>query len=614
MSKKWNISSSFYKSSNAIYRAFNNLSIMVKIFCGIIFILSIVIMIFSAVWYEYSKSVYENEAIDNAVTLVDNFNMNLEDNIDQVDRIINSFYRNKDTESLISKDTYSDIQDQYRFNNAMDEFFQQVMYLREDLASIFLYVSKDKNYSYFITGKNKLDYFPENEQWYKDTIKANGKTVISIPHQPYQLNSGEAVISYSRALQREGNTPAVVVADFSTKSFEKILEKTKLNKKAFIFFSRDDGRILYENKPLFEGDYLDIGIIKKFAGSSSGKEITTISKVKYLVTYNTSVVTGWKILLITPYSELVKDTRKLIMVCLLLSFISLVVTGFISYGFARMIYHPIKNLQTGMTEVKNGNFNFQLETDSYDELGQLVIGFNSMISTIRILIFEKYKEKIARKDAEYKYLQAQINPHFMYNTLQTIKGMAVVYKVPDISNVAKALAKMLRYSLDGNRKTVAIRNEVENMICFMEIQKKRFKDLVNYEIEIDEGVFSCSIIKLILQPIAENSITHGIEKKGSKGIIKVTGYFKGENICIEILDNGEGMTAEELELLLNNINSSDENEVDTSSNNNNIGLKNINQRLKLVYGQEYGLRIESIKGEWTSVKIEIPIDKIDEVQ
>jgi len=614
MRKKLNIPVSTHKKTNVIYNAFNNLSILVKIFSGIILILSIVIMIFIYMWYEYSKSVYENEAIDNSVTLVDNFNVNLEDNISQVNRIITSFYRNKDTESLISSNTFSDIQDQYKFIISMNNFFQQLMYLRDDIESIFLYVSKDKNYSFSLFGNTKPDYFPENEQWYKDTINANGKTVISVPHLSYQLSSGVEVISFSRSLQREGDTPAVIVIDFSTKSFEQMIKKTKLNNEAFVFFSNENGKILYKNKPLFEGAYLDSEIVEKFSGSNSGEAIVTISNVKYLLTFNTSNVTGWKILLFTPYSELVKDNNMLVIISLLLGFISLLVTGFISYAFARMIYRPIKSLQSGMKEVKNGNFDFNLETNSYDELGQLVIYFNSMISTIKTLIFEKYQEKIARKDAEYKYLQSQINPHFIYNTLQTIKGMAVVYKVPDISNAAKALANLLRYSLEGNRKTVSIQKEVENMICYIEIQKIRFKDLINYVIEIDEEVISCSIIKIILQPIVENAITHGIEKKGNKGIIKVTGSIREDRICIEISDNGEGMTAEELEELVNKINCTDENDIDIYKTNNSIGLRNINQRLKLVYGQEYGIRIESLKGEWTNVKIEIPIARIEGVQ
>lgn len=603
----------------------SNLSIFNKIFYGIILIVFIIITISSTISYIYLHYVYENEAMNTAVRLVNNINTGFQENLDQIDRIIMSIYAdtggtasNISMEDVLSTMDYSGLRDEYTALRATKDFFQRLIFLRKDFNSIYIYVSKNKTFSYGVNGNNKLDYNPIEEKWFTETVIANGKTVISVPHIPYQLNYDKEVISFSRLLKsvsKVGKEPdTVILIDLKLDSINNIVDKVNLGKTTGVLFLDNTGKIIYDRNTQYVQKNLDKDIINRVLKDYDGKFTARISDKKFLVAFNTSEVTGWKLLTLTPYSEVAKDNKKLVLFSLLLMLLALVITTFISYGFSRTVVKPIKRLQKGMSKVKEGNFDIQLENPSNDELGQLVLSFNSMIFTIKTLIVEKYEERIARNNAEFKYLQAQINPHFIYNTLQTISSMAVVKKVPEISSVSKGLAKILRYSVNTKSRIITIREELENLICYLDIQKLRFKDFLNYEINIEDEVYAFGIIKLVLQPIVENAITHGIEPKGENGLVKITAKCIEGYIDITISDNGTGMTQNEVEQLMSDINSMDEKETKISPlrDNNNIGLRNINSRIKLIYGQDYGLGVESLKGEWTSITVKIPARRLIE--
>jgi two-component system sensor histidine kinase YesM len=202
-----------------------------------------------------------------------------------------------------------------------------------------------------------------------------------------------------------------------------------------------------------------------------------------------------------------------------------------------------------------------------------------------------------------------MNPHFIHNTLQMISGMAVVNKVPEINSVTKSLGKMIRYSINMSSSTVSIQDEIENVTHYLEIQKLRFREFFNYEIYVEEDVFQYEIIKLTLQPIVENAIIHGIEPKGESGRVRISGQCINDLITIEILDNGVGLTVDEVARLFQVIDNQEEMEqlpALSETTHNSIGLRNINQRIKLIFGPEYGLTIDSVKNEWTRVIVKIP--------
>jgi two-component system sensor histidine kinase YesM len=254
-----------------------------------------------------------------------------------------------------------------------------------------------------------------------------------------------------------------------------------------------------------------------------------------------------------------------------------------------------------MKLIEKGDFKVKIKYSSKDEIGKLARTFNSMARKMNNLINEVYFDKLKQKDLEVQMLQNQINPHFLYNTLESIHMMAKINKDAETSRMAVALGKILRYSINRNQERVTVREEIEHLKDYIMLQKVRFEDIFDIEVNVDESLNEKNIIKLILQPIVENAVYHGMDSVESGGKIEIIGYEKENNIIFEVIDNGIGMDEKLVEKMNNYINDLD----DTMKS---IGLKNVNKRIQLHYGSEYGVKVFSKQGIGTRVQVTIPLN------
>ena len=223
-----------------------------------------------------------------------------------------------------------------------------------------------------------------------------------------------------------------------------------------------------------------------------------------------------------------------------------------------------------------------------------------MVKRINNLVQQQYQAGRDIKNAELKALQAQINPHFLYNTLDLINWKAIDKNVPEITEITHALAKFYKLSLNQGKDVVTLRDEINHISTYVQIQNLRFDEKIGFCISIPEDLYQYGILKLLLQPIVENAIIHGIlPKKGEnyKGIIEITGSIDKEDLVLNIRDNGVGITKEKIKSIFNNTN---------VRNKNGYGIKNINDRIKLYYGEKYGLTYQSCEEMGTTVTIYIP--------
>jgi len=600
-----------------------NLSIIKKMFYGISLIVIIITISSGYISYSFAHKIYIKRVFENASMLVQELNRSLEKDIGQIERIITSIYAdtkliNRDYLSMkriISSKNYSSLTEQYRSLLVANDFFNQLLYLREDFLNVYIYISKEKVFSYSVNGKNLLDYDPTVDDWYRKTVAANGKTLIFPPHKPFQLNDKSDVISFSKLLKNIDNTDrdpyGVILIDLSLRRIEQAIENSSFEKPARVLFFDKDNSIIYSQNLLYSKEDIEDLVNNKINGADEGKFITTISDEKYLIAYKTSIISGWKLLIVTPYRKIVKEWRDIFFIYIFLTIVAIFISAVISYIFSRSLYKPISAILKGIAKVEKGDFHSIIEYESKDELGQLANSFNSMVVKTRTLILERYEEKLARTDAEFKYLQAQINPHFIYNTLQIISSMAIVHKIPEINDISKDLARIMRYGIPSNSGVVSVKDEITNVSSYLDIQKIRFKDFFNYTITLSEEVYEYSIVKLILQPIVENSIIHGLNMRESGGIVKISVEIVNGLLFIEIWDNGIGISQVDLNTIMVHINESEEpvdNHRDRNSHNH-VGLRNINRRIKILYGEESTFEIESIKEQWTNVKLVIPAVK-----
>ncbi|QYR20589.1 sensor histidine kinase [Paenibacillus sp. sptzw28] len=584
-------------------RAANKLNLFYKIFYGTLAILFLVLALSSAASYLYSQRLLEEKISEKSIGLVKNINLSIQDNIVQVDSLIQLTFADQDVLSALSSNTDGSLLEMYNNQLKMQKFFQQFIYLRHDLSSIYIYLSKTKTFSYYRDGSLKLDYDPTGEAWFKATEASQGKTVITPPHLPFQLDRSGPVISFSRQLTNyAGEKEGVILMDFAADTLNTIINRANLDPSSLVLFTDRDGTIIYRS---FAGEEraIDERYRSKITLQDTGQFTADLFGSRYLVTFHTSQLTGWKLLTLTPYKLIAMEGNRLLVINALIAFGGLLLAILLAYYFSKVVTTPIRKLNKGMTTVKRGDFDIQLEVPANDEVGQLVQNFNSMTATIKKLIVEKYEETLERKEAEYKYLQSQINPHFINNTLQTISSIAAVYGIKEITQMSKQLGDMLRYGINMSQKMVPFFKEVQNVINYLEIQKVRFKDFLEYSIDVEEEVNMVGVTKLILQPIVENAIIHGIQGKGKEGMIWIRAFVRDDRIVVEVEDNGLGIAPDQLRILKEEL---DMQNGHTGGDKERIGLKNIHQRMKYVYGPDYGLQVESEHGVRTKVTFHIP--------
>ncbi|HVN53061.1 MAG TPA: sensor histidine kinase, partial [Anaerolineaceae bacterium] len=270
------------------------------------------------------------------------------------------------------------------------------------------------------------------------------------------------------------------------------------------------------------------------------------------------------------------------------------------------IYLPIKKLHDVTTTITKNDLQALLTRKNVDEITELGMSFNIMIGKIRVLLNDKMKEQENLKKAEMRVLQAQINPHFLYNTLDTIVWMAKASKTDEVIDIVRALSSFFRISLSKGRDWITIEEEIEHVRCYLTIQKMRYRDILDYKIEVDPEILNGTILKLTLQPLVENALYHGIKNKRNGGTITVRARRAGGNlVLIEILDDGVGFTPYKLAKM--QLAMDDESPDDFTFKESGFGLENVNKRIKLYYGKQYGLSVQSRYTEGTCVTVTIPL-------
>jgi two-component system sensor histidine kinase YesM len=278
-----------------------------------------------------------------------------------------------------------------------------------------------------------------------------------------------------------------------------------------------------------------------------------------------------------------------------------------AWGISRSIYVPIKKLHDVTTTITKNDLQVLVTHDNVDEITELGMSFNFMIGKIRELLDAKIKEQENLKKAELRALQAQINPHFLYNTLDAIIWLAEDKKTDEVIEIVRALSSFFRISLSRGEDWITIGEEIERTRSYLTIQKKRYRDIMDYEIEMDKQVLDNTTLKMILQPLVENALYHGIKNKRNGGTIVVRATQKNQNeVLLEVVDDGIGFTPEKLAQVQAKL-IDDSGEIRLESG---FGIDNVNKRIKLYYGKQYGLSITSKYHLGTCVTIVIPVKKV----
>lgn len=335
--------------------------------------------------------------------------------------------------------------------------------------------------------------------------------------------------------------------------------------------------------------------------------------------YDTLETNNWKLIYVIPKVDLFKNINMIRNVFLTIILVCLIVSISLVFFISKGISKPIEDIISVMHKFGRGDLSIRISkyNNRTDEIGVLAEKFNSMINQINYLINTNYRNEIKKKEAELKALEAQINPHFLFNTLDCINFMARKHKVYEISDMVIALGELMRISIKKDLNIITVKDEIGYIQNYMTIQKIRYKEKLELKIDIYDDVFSVKIPKLILQPLLENAVVHGIEGKMGNGTITINGYRSECDIIFEIKDDGVGFDAEKVKKMLEHNFSEYENmnrdvlmmkqsEAEYERSSSNIGLYNVDMRIKLMYGMKYGLSIKSKIGEGTEISVKLP--------
>ena len=422
------------------------------------------------------------------------------------------------------------------------------------------------------------------------------------------------VVSLSRSVELTyfGNVRnGVLLVDMNYSGIERMFEKVNDGGVGYVYLCDPEGKIIYH--PMQKAIYADL--IKEnnleHAKNGDGAFSERFDGQERDVVVKTVGYTGWKIISVTPVSELALDMGQMRNYLFMVAIVILILIIFGNYIISYVVTDPIRKLEESIAYLEEGvvNEDSMNEDDIFiggsQEIRHLGRTIKSMIRQMKKLTDDMVREQKAKRKSELDALQSQINPHFLYNTLDSVVWMIEGERYKDAISMVTALAQLFRISLSKGNNIITIRDEMIHARNYLNIQKVRYKNKFTADIDIDPEIENCATIKLIVQPLLENAIYYGVEHMDGEGEIKVRGYEKDGDIYISVSDNGMGIPEDTLATLLTD-------KARSRGKGSGIGLWNVNQRIQIYFKGDYGLMIESELDEGTTVTIHLPKIPIDE--
>ena len=585
-------------------------SIQSSIFCAVSILVLSAVLVVTVVSLRYTNSsIYENSVMYTQ-TIIKQLNQNIDSYISYMDNIASVIAQSGDAyKYLYSEKGYGATKDENysEYRQRLVEQFKTILKGRADIRNIGI-VREDKNSpSLFDNGLSvRNTYVDLNTQpWYADAVGKYDRYNLTSSHVQNVIKGERPwVITLSRGIRNYTGTEAedgVVFLDLNYSAISELCAQSSMGDKGYVFILDQNGNIVYH--PQQQQLYNELQTENISLVMNAKSDIVTVGKGddEKIYALSHSDITGWTIVGCMNMSELLRNSRQTRSIYVLVAVGLIIVALLISSLIARNITLPIQKLRDSMKSVQKGNFDIEdIEVISDNEIGSLTRSFNVMTHRIRELMEQNVKEQEQKRKIELKALQSQINPHFLYNTLDSIIWMAEGKKNEEVVIMTASLARLLRQSISNDREQITVAEEIDYVRSYLTIQKMRYKDKLEYTIDVEERILDVRIIKFVLQPLVENAIYHGLKYKETKGNLDIRGYRRGNRVCLVVADDGAGMEESELEHIL------EKKEKKTKSNG--VGVYNVQKRLQLYYGPEYGISYISRKGEGTVATVTIPLD------
>ena len=562
-----------------------------------VLILSAVVIVTGVSMKFTNTSIFENSS-EYTHTIIQQMNQNIDSYIDYMENIAYLISSNEDVQDYLF-DEKIDNEGRYRILNQL----QTILDSRSDIRNVGII---SKNGRMLINDGSKSvnqDLDLNTQEWYATALEKPNGPILTSSHVQHII-SGERpwVITLSRGIRDRsgsGEKEGVFFIDLNYSAISGLCDQSTVGTKGYAFILDAKGNIVYHPQQQQLYNELQTENISLIMDTDEDTVLTGTGNDGKLYSISRSEKTGWTVVDCTNVKELLSKSRQAQSVYVLTAIILVIVALLFSRFMARSITLPIQKLRDSMKKVQEGDFSVSdVVVDSKNEIGSLTKSFDVMTHRIHDLMEQNVHEQEEKRRSELKALQSQINPHFLYNTLDSIIWMAEGKKNEEVVLMTASLARLLRQSISNEDEVVPIANEVEYARGYLTIQKMRYKDKLEFQIEVDSSILYIPLIKLVLQPIIENAIYHGLKYKESKGLLIVKGFMKDGNAVLQVIDDGVGMDEETLAHIY------DKHKVNYHSNG--VGVYNVQKRLKLYYGEDYGITYTSELGKGTTATITIP--------
>lgn len=582
------------------FKRFRDFSIRTKLIIGFLAILLPLVLILSIVFYSYSAKIVLKQSLEQTREIVEQFSISLDNYM--------GLMRNK-MEILADSPTIQEElnthQDKEDIKN--DSFYSRNKRIRRIMLQIYSSVTMNDVEIYGINETNhylslwsKKYEIPDKDILFENANLSKGRSVLV-----NNINDADTIQMIKMVKDLQTYKPIGYIRFGLKRNY---IEKMAKN----INFGSDGGVVIFdENLNKISGIAHDSVLSKLLKEKPSiGNFSYSEGKNEYTAVHIHSDSTGWTTVGVIPLRYINKDLAGIQYLTVIIIVLTIIIGVTVSVIIAQSLILPLENTVNALEKFSRGDFAVRLKENRCDEIGKLNRIFNKAIKEINELMQKVTQSEILNKEMEFKTLQSQMNPHFLYNTLDTINWLAFKEKQTEICNLVAAISSLIRASISNKKSIITIEQELDYVKNYIYIQHIRYKDRFDIIYDIDESLLKQAVPKLIIQPIVENAIIHGIENSKNKNLLYIS--VKRENECIIIIvkDTGIGMTDEKVsELLKEPLNA----EGDEQKAHTNLGLYAVHKRIQLMYGDLYGLTVQSQAGEGTTVTLHIPFTKKQEM-
>lgn len=536
-----------------------------------------------------------------SVQTLNSIQTNMDLMINNADSLSQMVLSNGDLQDLLREGSmYEDLNRQAKVGSYLYKLIQSAPYINS------VYILDNSNNIYSVGG-DILPYMHSesiiNSKWYDEVIKKRGSYILKLNGGGVTFESNDKTyVSLIRLVRDVDNLEklGILIVNIPQKSFMEAFDNISSDIDTNIIILDDEDNKIVSSKELnnMKGKYMDdideemIEAAYELEYGHSGYLMKKFNNTEYLFSFTSNNDYNWKFVSMIPFNQMSKENISVLLIGFIIILINGIILALCSIRISKIITEPIKYLLDSMKDIEKGVFN-EVSVKPYGyELKKLCSGYNIMINEIKKLIGRVIEEQKIIRKAELYTFQAQIKPHFLYNTLDSINSLALSNGNNDVSELVESLANYYRISVSKGKEIITIKEEIKMVQNYLKIQKVRYPDMFEVYYEIDEDCSKCMIPKLVLQPLVENALYHGIRAGRKKGNIKIKAHRFNNIVRLSVEDDGLGMSKEKIESIMNDRN---------DESNNSFGLKGTLERIKIYCGNENAFKIVSKEGIGTKI-------------